>query len=112
VAVHLYVSARPDSEEFEIVPDFFNPYRVFNRAERVENGSIASALHAALSPPHLCLLLLAESVSPAHVQEQLGRATIELSVSTYGRWLRKRAPGAVGSARLSRGEIRSCPSLW
>ena len=40
--------------------------------------------------------LLADDVSPAYVQEQLGHASIELTVGTYGRWLRKRAPGAVG----------------
>jgi hypothetical protein len=40
-------------------------------------------------------LLIADGVSPAYVQEQLGHASIELTVGTYGRWLRKRAPGAV-----------------
>ena len=40
-------------------------------------------------------LLLADGVSPAYVQEQLGHASIELTVGTYGRWLRKKAPGAV-----------------
>ena len=40
-------------------------------------------------------ILLAEGVSPVYVQEQLGHATIELTVSTYGRWLKKRAPGAL-----------------
>ena len=29
------------------------------------------------------------------LQEQLGHATIELTVSTYGRWLKKKAPGAL-----------------
>jgi hypothetical protein len=29
------------------------------------------------------------------VQEQLGHSTIELTVSTYGRWLKKKAPGAL-----------------
>jgi hypothetical protein len=28
-------------------------------------------------------------------QEQLGHASVELTVGTYGRWLRKKAPGAV-----------------
>lgn len=36
-------------------------------------------------------ILLAEGVSPVYVQEQLGHATIELTVSTYGRWLKKKA---------------------
>ena len=40
-------------------------------------------------------ILLADGVSPVYVQEQLGHATIELTVSTYGRWLKKRAPGAL-----------------
>jgi hypothetical protein len=40
-------------------------------------------------------VLLQEGVSPAYVQEQLGHSSIELTVGTYGRWLRKRAPGAV-----------------
>ncbi len=40
-------------------------------------------------------LLLAEGVSPVYVQEQLGHATIELTVSTYGRWLKKKALGAL-----------------
>jgi hypothetical protein len=30
-----------------------------------------------------------------YVQEQVGHATIELTVSTYGRWLKKKAPGAL-----------------
>jgi len=47
-------------------------------------------------------LLLAAGVSPAYVQEQLGHASIELTVGTYGRWLRKRAPGALDI--LDRGE--------
>jgi hypothetical protein len=38
---------------------------------------------------------LSEGVSPVYVQEQLGHASIELTVSTYGRWLKKKAPGAL-----------------
>jgi len=38
-------------------------------------------------------ILLADGVSPVYVQEQLDHATIELTVSTYSRWLKKRAPG-------------------
>src|SRR5258708_30848783 len=53
---------------------------------------------------HTCAsLLLADGVSPAYVQEQLGHASIELTVGTYGRWLRKRAPGAVD--RLDGNEV-------
>jgi integrase len=40
-------------------------------------------------------ILLADGVSPVYVQEQLGHATIELTVSTYGRWLKKQAPGVL-----------------
>jgi integrase len=40
-------------------------------------------------------MLLAAGVSPAYLQEQLGHASIELTVGIYGRWLRKRAPGAL-----------------
>ena len=61
-------------------------------------------LKAAKLPQHFtphCLrhtyasILLADGVSPVYVQEQLGHATIELTVSTYGRWLKKKAPGAL-----------------
>ena len=34
-------------------------------------------------------LLLQQGESPAYVQEQLGHASIELTVGTYGKWLRK-----------------------
>ena len=50
-------------------------------------------------------LLLQDGVSPAYVQEQLGHASIELTVGQYGRWLRKRAPGAVD--RLDEPENRA-----
>ena len=40
-------------------------------------------------------ILLANGESPAYVQEQLGHATIELTVTTYGKWLKKKAPGAL-----------------
>ena len=57
-------------------------------------------------------LLLADRVSPAYVQEQAGHASIELTVGTYGRWLRKKAralwieldevsPEAVGGALVA-----------
>jgi integrase len=36
-----------------------------------------------------------DGVSPVYVQEQLGHATTELTVSTYGRRLKKKAPGAL-----------------
>ena len=74
-------------------------------------------LKAARLPQHFtphCLrhtyasLLLADGVSPVYVQEQLGHATIELTVSTYGRWLKKRAPGALNRLdRAANGESGS-----
>jgi integrase len=48
-------------------------------------------------------VLLAAGVSPAYVQEQLGHARIELTVGLYGRWLRKRAPGAQDHLEVARG---------
>jgi hypothetical protein len=62
------------------------------------------ALKRAGLPPHFtphCLRhtfasqLLQDGVSPAYVQEALGHSSIKLTVDTYGRWLRKKAPGAV-----------------
>ena len=57
-------------------------------------------------------IVLSEGVSAVYVQEQLGHATIELTVSTYGRWLKKKAPGALdlldgiqGSESGSRGGV-------
>jgi integrase len=48
-------------------------------------------------------ILLAEGVSPAYVQQQLGHSSIELTVGSYGRWLRKKPPeGALDS--LEQGE--------
>jgi Site-specific recombinase XerD len=38
-------------------------------------------------------ILLAEGTPTPYVQEQLGHASIELTVSTYGRWLKKKAVG-------------------
>ena len=38
-------------------------------------------------------LLLADEVSVAYVQEQLGHSSIKMTVDTYGRWLRKKGAG-------------------
>jgi integrase len=38
-------------------------------------------------------ILLAEGTPAPFVQEQLGHASIELTVSTYGRWLKKKPLG-------------------
>ena len=69
----------------------------------VRKGFDAALKHAGLPShysPHslrhtFASLLLADGVSPAYVQEQLGHASITLTVDTYGRWLKKRAPGAL-----------------
>ena len=69
----------------------------------VRKGFDASLRHAGLPrhfSPHslrhtFASLLLADGVSPAYVQEQLGHASVALTVDTYGRWLKKRAPGAL-----------------
>ena len=37
-------------------------------------------------------ILLSEGVPAPYVQEQLGHARIVLTVNTYGRWLKKKAP--------------------
>ena len=63
--------------------------RALKAAELPASFSCHSLRHSYAS------LLLAVGVSPAYVQEQLGHASIELTVGTYGRWLRKRAPGVL-----------------
>jgi integrase len=53
-------------------------------------------------------ILLSDGVSPVYVQEQLDHATIELTVSTYGRWLKKKAPGALDRLDAAAvGEVQS-----
>ncbi len=46
---------------------------------------------ASLAASHLrhtfASLLLQQGVSPAYVQRQLGHASIQLTVDTYGKWL-------------------------
>jgi hypothetical protein len=70
-----------------------------NVAKAFKAGLKAAGLPGHFSPHTLrhsfASLLLADGVSPAYVQEQLGHASIELTVGTYGRWLRKKAPGAL-----------------
>jgi hypothetical protein len=82
--------------------DHANVWKVFRRALK------HTFLPTHFSPHSLrhtyASLLLADGVSPAYVQEQLGHASIELTVGTYGRWLRKRAPGAVDRLDQTVGE--------
>lgn len=58
----------------------------------------AAALPAHFTPHALrhtyASLLLADGESPVYVQEQLGHASIALTVDRYGRWLRKKSTGA------------------
>jgi len=47
------------------------------------------------------------------LQEQLGHATIELTVSRYGRWLKKKAPGALDRLDfVSEVASGSKPGFW
>src|SRR5436309_10835113 len=55
-------------------------------------------------------ILLAEGTPAPFVQEQLGHASIELTVSTYGRWLKKKAPGALDRLDVNPGEELSTGS--
>jgi integrase len=55
-------------------------------------------------------ILLAEGTPAPYVQEQLGHASIELTVSTYGRWLKKKAPGALDRLDVNPGEELSTGS--
>ena len=55
-------------------------------------------------------ILLAEGTPAPFVQEQLGHASIELTVSTYGRWLKKKAPGALDRLDVVPGEELSTRS--
>jgi integrase len=66
--------------------------------------AMTRVLKAAGLPPHFsphCLrhtyasLLLQQGVSPAYVQRQLGHASIQLTVDTYGKWLPMENHGAV-----------------
>lgn len=66
-------------------------------------SDLKAALKAAGLPGHhsphslrhtYASLLLADGESPVYVQEQLGHASITLTVDLYGRWLRKKSTGA------------------
>jgi integrase len=70
-----------------------------NVAKAFKAGLKAAGLPGHFSPDMLrhsfASLLLADGVSPAYVEEQLGHASIELTVGTYSWWLRRKAPGAL-----------------
>jgi integrase len=70
-------------------------HNVAKRFKRVVRAAKLPQHHTLYCLRHtFASILLAAGVSPAYVQEQLGHASIELTVGTYGRWLRKQAPGA------------------
>lgn len=70
-----------------------------NMRKRFTRVLVAAGLPGAFSPQSLrhtyASLMLAAGEPLAYVAEQLGHADIRLTVHLYGRWLRKRAPGAV-----------------
>jgi integrase len=72
--------------------DHANIAKAFKRA--LKAAGLAPGFHVDCLRHTYASRLLAEGTSPAYVQEQLGHASIELTVGTYGRWLRKKAPGA------------------
>ncbi len=91
---------KPSGEPLWVFPsDAWTPMDHSNVGKAFRLALKAAGLPGHFSPHSLrhtyASLLLADGVSPAYVQEQLGHASIELTVGTYGRWLRKRAPGAV-----------------
>jgi integrase len=73
--------------------DHHNVAKRFRRL--LKDASLPAHVHLHCLRHTFASVLLADGVSPAYVQEQLGHASIELTVGTYGRWLRKKAPGAV-----------------
>ena len=102
----------PDDGEKGDFPAWVFPSEAWSLLDHANVGkAFRRSLKAAGLPGHFtphCLrhtfatLLLVDGVSPAYVQEQLGHADISLTVGTYGRWLRKKAPGAVD--RLDEGD--------
>ena len=82
---------------------FPSEHRTTRDHSNVREGFDTALKHAGLPghfSPHslrhsFASLLLADEVSPAYVQDQLGHASITLTVDTYGRWLKKHAPGAL-----------------
>ena len=98
-----WLSVDPGSEPAAIAPPAgvaLPPWTFVTKAGTPVNPAnvrraMLRVLKAAGLPQHFtphCLrhtyasLLLADGVSPVYVQEQLGHATIELTMSTYGRW--------------------------
>lgn len=76
-----------------------DPANLSNMRKRFTCVLVAAGLPGAFSPQSLrhtyASLMLAAGEPLAYVAEQLGHADIRLTVHLYGRWLRKRAPGAV-----------------
>ena len=55
--------------------------------QRPEAGDAPAPLHAALHAHTFASLLLSAGESVVYVQRQLGHASIQLTVDTYGKWL-------------------------
>ena len=64
-------------------------------APHAGEGRPTGLLRPALAEAHLRLGLISQGVSPAYVQQQMGHASIEQTVDTYGSWFPVRVPGAV-----------------
>ena len=56
-------------------------------AEGLEVRQAATPLYAALLATYVPVLLLQQGESIVYVQRQLGHASIQLTVDTYGKWL-------------------------
>jgi integrase len=73
--------------------DRANVEKAFKRA--LKGGGLPSHFTPHSLRHTFASLMLQDGVSPVYVQELLGHSSIKLTVDTYGRWLRKKAPGAV-----------------
>jgi integrase len=86
--------------ELAVTPTRKDEARLYKAARRV----MARVLKAAGLPAHFTphslrrlfgSLLIAAGESPAYVQQQMGHASIHMTVDVYGSWLPVRAAGAV-----------------
>lgn len=90
----------PTPNDPEATPTRTAELRIQRRIQTAFARVIASAELPDHMTPH-CLrhsyasLLISSGTSIAFVQQQLGHASIELTVGTYGSWLPAQAPGAV-----------------
>ncbi len=75
------------------------PWEASGIAQSMKRLLVAAGLPRHFSPKDarhtFASRLLARGVSPAYVQQQLGHGSIQLTVDTYGRWLRIARPAAL-----------------